>query len=44
MIFALISFQLAKWKEKQLGKVSTRWKPGESSLIKLSKARNISFK
>jgi len=43
-IFILASFQLTKWKEKQPGKVSTKWKLGESSLFKLLKEGKISFK
>ena len=42
-IFASVSFWLTKWKEKQLEKVSTRWKPRESSIFKLSK-EEILFK
>ena len=44
MIFVLTSFQLAKWKKKQLGQVSTRQKLEDSSLFKLSKAGKILFK
>ena len=44
MTLASVSFQLTKWKEKQSEKLSTRWKPGESSLFKLSKARKTSFR
>ena len=43
-IFALVSFWLTKWKEKQLEKVSIRWKSRDNYLFRLSKARNISFK
>jgi len=31
-------------KEETIGKVPTRWKPGESYLFRLSKAKNILFK
>jgi len=43
-IFVSAFFQLTEWKKKQSGKMSTRWKPGESSLFRLSKARNFLFK
>ena len=40
----LWSFWFTVRKEKQLGKKSTRWKPRESSLFKLSKEEKTSFK
>jgi len=40
--FYISIFWLTQWKEKQLGKESTRWKLEDNSLFKLSKARNIS--
>ena len=41
MALASVSFQLTKWNEKKLEKLSIRWKPGESSSFKLSKARKL---
>jgi len=43
-VFALASLQLAKWKEKWLGKLSIRWEPGENSWFRLSKARKVPFR
>jgi len=39
-----VSFWLTEWKEKQSGKVSTKQKPEESYLFKLSKEEKTSFK
>jgi len=44
VVSVLISFLLTEWKEKQLEKVFTRWKPEESFLFKLLKARKNLFK
>ena len=43
-VFALAFLQLVRWKEKQSGKLSIRWDPGENSWFKLLKVGKIPFK